>query len=341
MKVIITKDTPKDIIIYLKDISNGLIKEYRKTSTKTQVKTKIAACLMAINILLTGYFAMTKRDSKADTTPLEVEIPMEELDIDLKTDVGPVLSYYDNPVVEVQIPTASLSKESIEAPTTIESAIKLYTDIFEVKTDIVGPLVLDKINNSPDFYTENTIDNVRYPNMHEAIFFTVLDIVYNPGKYGYNNEELKSNIDFETDLSAEELTFIFSEYFDINPFFAQAIEYTECGSKMNSYDYLFNNNPAGIGPHNKFRNKATGVIYLCYLLSDKYNITIDSGIEDLDRISSYYCTSGTENWKRLTNEFYTELTTEGILSKADNNENYVIDNMTYQDYLRSKNIVTR
>ncbi|MBR4351311.1 MAG: hypothetical protein IKP98_03730 [Bacilli bacterium] len=340
MKIIINKNTPKDICIYTKDILNGLIKKLNSTSDK-ESRQKIFASLLALSTFISGgvLIAAKKADEvkPEENIPQILELPIEDLEIE-QTNPTPF-------IVEREIsPTYAEPKYTIESrnnigvPEDVDSAIKLYTDIFEVKKGIVDPIVYDKIYNNPNFYSDFTLDGTRYPNMHEAIFFTVLDIVYHPGKYGYNNEELRSYVDWETDLTAEEMTYIFSEYFDINPFFVQSIEYTECGTKMNSNDYLEKNNPAGIGPHNTFRNKATGIIYLCYILSENYNITRDSGLEDLQRISGMYCTDGTETWRNNSKEFYTKLTENGFLYMRRNDDiNFVIDDITYNDYINSNN----
>ena len=329
MKIIINKNTPKDTLLYIKDILEGLNKKLKNSRNKEDRK-KILASLLVISSLVTGGAVINNsKDAEAATNDqiIEVEIPVE-IDIPEPT-IGPVIN-----VENIQEEVIENARNNIGEPETVEDAIKLYTDIFEVREDLISPIVMDAINENQNFYEDYTLGNTTYPNLHEAIFFKVLDIVYNPGKYDYNTEELKSNIDWDTELKAEELTYIFSEYFDINPFFAMSIEYTECGGNMDSYDWLYNNNPAGIGPHNKFRNKATGVIYLCYLLRNTYNIGISSGIDELNNMASTYCTSGTDTWIRLTNGFYNELTANGYLYKrTDDDIPFIIEDMTYDEYI--------
>ena len=330
MKIIINKNTPKDTLYYLKDILEGISKRLKNTKNKEERK-KVLASLLIITSLITGGTIINNKSKDAEAATndqiIEVEIPVE-IDVPEPT-IGPVVN--SNNIQEEVVINA---RNNIGEPETVEDAIKLYTDIFEVKEDLVSPIVMNAINENPNFYEDYTLDGTTYPNLHEAIFFKVLDIVYNPGKYDYNTEELKSNIDWDTELKAEELTYIFSEYFDINPFFAMSIEYTECGGNMDSYDWTYNNNPAGIGPHNKFRNKATGVIYLCYLLKNSYNIDINSGINELNNMASTYCTSGTDTWIRLTNGFYNELTENGYLYKRQNDDtSFIINDMTYNQYI--------
>ena len=340
MKIIINKNTPKDICIYTKDILNGLIKKLNSTSDK-ESRQKIFASLLALSTFISGGAIMAAK--KADeinneqNIPQIIELPIEDLEIE-QTNPTPFIVEREVSPTYAEPEYTTESRNNIGVPEDVDSAIKLYTDIFEVRKGLIEPIIYDKIYNNPNFYNDFTLDGTTYPNMHEAIFFTVLDVVYSPGKYGYNNDELRSYIDWETDLTAEEMTFIFSEYFDVNPFFVQSIEYTECGTKMNSIDYLEKNNPAGIGPHNTFRNKATGIIYLCYKLSESYNITKDSGLEDLQRISGIYCTDGTENWINNSREFYTKLTENGFLYMRRNDDtNFVIDNITYDQYMNRNN----
>lgn len=352
MKIIINKNTLKDSIIYINDIVNG-IKNKLNSTKEEETRKKMISTLMIFTTVLTGGTVIGAnvidniKNGKEEETVIEIPIEPEDIDIEpMLTNPGPILApttetslddYIVNPIettYEIE------NKQNNLTPDNLEDALKLYTDIFEVRYDLVSPIIYNKIYSNPDFYTDFTVDNTRYVNLHEAIFFEVLDIVYNPGKYGYNNDDLKSNKDWKTDLSAEELTFIFSEFFDINPFFVQVIEYTECGTRMDSYDYLENNNPAGIGPHNKFRNKATGIIYLCYILKENYNITTESEEDDLIRISGTYCTVGTENWRNNSCEFYDKITKNGYLyyAKKYNDKEYVIEDITYDEYLNNKNI---
>ena len=342
MKIIINKNTPKDIIIYTKDILNGLIKKLNNTSDK-ESRQKIIASLLALSTFISGGVIIAAKnadDAKEDENiPQVIELPIDDLEIE-QTNPTPFIVETEEPTYTYEESSEYIvdSRNNIGEPKDVDSAIKLYTDIFEVRKGLIDQIVYDKIYNNPDFYSDYTLDGVRYPNMHEAIFFTVLDIVYHPGKYGYNNEELRSYEDWETNLTAEEMTYIFSEYFDINPFFVQSIEYTECGTRMDSIDYLEKNNPAGIGPHNTFRNKATGIIYLCYILSENYNITRDSGLEDLQRISGMYCTDGTETWRSNSKEFYNTLTNNGFLyMRRNDNIDFIIDDITYDNYINSNN----
>lgn len=345
MKIIITKNTPKDICIYAKDILNGIVKTLNNKDDK-ESKRKAIACLLALSTFLSsGVLVAAKamnngKNNEDIPAPIELELPVDDIEFE-QTNPTPFIVERET-TIEAPTEYTVKSRNNIGEPDNVDDAIKLYSNIFEVKKGVIDPIIYEKIYNNPNFYEDYTIDGVTYPNLHEAIFFQVLDIVYHPGKYGYNNEELRSYIDWETDLSAEEMTFIFSEYFDINPFLAQAIEYTECGTGMNSSDYLEKNNPAGIGPHNTFRNKATGIIYLCYILSENYNITKSSDKEDLYRIAGKYCTDGTENWINNSTEFYDTTTQNGLLyMRRNDNVDYVIDNITYEQYMQGNNHVRK
>lgn len=348
MKIIINKNTLRDSIIYINDIVNG-IKKKLNTTKEEETRKKMISTLMIFTTFLTSGTVLGAnvidniKNGKEEETVIEIPIEPEDIDIEsINTNPGPILAPTTEASYEDYEITSSSEYEIEEknntlTPDNTEDCIKLYTDIFEVRYDLVSPIIYNKIYSNPDFYTDFTIDNTKYVNLHEAIFFQILDIVYNPGKYGYNNDDLKSNKDWETDLSAEELTFIFSEFFDINPFFVQVIEYTECGTRMDSYDYLENNNPAGIGPHNKFRNKATGIIYLCYILKENYNITTESEEDDLIRIAPIYCTNGTENWKNNSCEFYAKMTKDGYLyyAKKYNDKEYIIEDITYEEFMNN------
>ena len=342
MKIIINKNTPKDTLIYIKDILTGIEKKLKNTNNKDERK-KILASLLIISSMISGSAFALNKNNKVDAT----ENNIVELDIPIEIDIPePTVNVMPSINIEEIVNNNSIEtneeineRNNIVNPTTVDEAIELYSNIFEVDSSITGEIVYYQINeNSDDFYNNNILNGVQYENMYEAVFFTILDIVYHPSKYNLNGESIRTYNTFETELTAEELTYIFSEYFNINPFFAMSIEYTECGNDMSSYDWINNNNPAGIGPHNHFRNKATGVIYLCYLLNNTYGIDKESGIDELNNMASTYCTSGTDNWINLTNQMYNQITENGYLYKRRNDDtNFVIDNITYEEYLNQNN----
>ena len=351
MKIIINKNTLRDSINYINDMVNGIKKKLNNTNSK-DTKNKLVSTLMIFTTLLTGGTVLganvIENIKNGKEEEIVVEVPIEPEDIDMQpidyTNPGPILaptteSTFNDYEVTTTTEYEIEDKFKSLAPDNTEDCIKLYTDMFEVRYDLVSPIIYEKIYSNPDFYSDFTIDNVSYPNLHEAIFFQVLDVVYHPGKYGYNDDDLKSNKDWETDLSAEELTRIIADWFDENPFFVLAIEYTECGTDMSSKNYLINNNPAGIGPHKKFRNKATGIIYLCYFL-DTLNIGLDSGTDDLLRISSTYCTEGTDTWRKNSVEFYNTMAEKGLLyyAKKYNDKEFIIEDFTYDDFLNQKHM---
>ena len=138
-----------------------------------------------------------------------------------------------------------------------------------------------------------------------AILDTIRNIYYNPEEYDLD-ESIRTNDIYETDMEIEEMIYKYASLYGINKEVALSIVYCECGTNVDSYNYLNNNNPAGIGPNMHFLSKEVGVIYFCNMLKNGYGCKKDSGEGFLNSIASTYCEIP-DHWLSLTLPNYYKL----------------------------------
>ena len=131
--------------------------------------------------------------------------------------------------------------------------------------------------------------------------------------------DAKTNKEYEITLTPEEMIEKYSDLFGINKNIALSIAYCECGSSMNSHNYLANNNTAGLGPHMYFENKEIGIIYFINLLKERYGCTKDSGIEFLNKIAGTYCAQPS-HWLSLTTPYYNSISNNYYYNVPEKNK---------------------
>ena len=187
-----------------------------------------------------------------------------------------------------------------------DKEISYYSSVFQMDKDLVRKVIVKKTNNfknkqwEKDYY----INEKSHKSLDYAILDICEDIYFNTDKYKdclteneYNN--LKNGESYTPELSFEEMIDKYGDYYEVNKAVAGAIAYCECGSGMNSDNYLSNNNPAGIGPFNYYINKEVGVISFMRLLKYGYGCTLDSGEGFLNSIAGTYCEIP-DHWLSLT-----------------------------------------
>lgn len=189
-----------------------------------------------------------------------------------------------------------------------DNLISYYAHVFQIKEEIVKDELLKETENLSS-YTWNhfhRINDTDYDSTELAILELTKDIYYNPENYNYTKEEVTSEYEYTVSLSPEEMVAKYSKVYGINKEVALSIVYTECGAQVNSYNYLNNNNPAGLGPHMHFLNKEVGMIYFISLLKNNYQCEADSDENFLSRIASTYCEIP-DHWLSLSLPFYHNL----------------------------------
>lgn len=196
----------------------------------------------------------------------------------------------------------------MDSTETINNFISYYAHVFQVKEEIVRSELLKEIEqlSSVEWNCFHKINDKNYDSVELAILELTKDIYYNPNNYNYTKEEITSEQEYTVSLSPEEMVAKYSKIYGINKEVALSIVYTECGAQVNSYNYLHNNNPAGLGPHMHFLNKEVGMIYFISLLKNSYQCEADSDENFLNRIASTYCEIP-DHWLSLSLPFYHNL----------------------------------
>ena len=199
-----------------------------------------------------------------------------------------------------------------------EELIRKYAKIYEVKENIIVSKIKELTNDLHDLeiITLDMNDNLSnyeknieygvdegYEKEELAIFYLVRDISKHPDKYDLEYDEITSDIKYESDECYEDILKDACELFDINKDIALAISCHECGSDLKSSNFRNNNNPAGLGPHNYYKNIAVGVYEYAIVLKDGYHCNLESDASFFDRIGHIYCQDGS-NWSGMVKSFY-------------------------------------
>lgn len=229
----------------------------------------------------------------------------------------------------------TINDEDSNKPKSIDESIEYYSKVFELDSKKVHDKLYDMTNDFNDYGWKYAyaINGNTYDNYEMAILDTIRDIYNNPEDFDLD-ESIRSGEAYETDMEIEEMIYKYSSLYGINKEVALSIVYCECGTSVNSDNYLYNNNPAGIGPNMHFLNKEVGVIYFCNMLKNNYGCKKDSGEGFLNSIASTYCEIP-GHWLDLTLPNYYKLQ-EDYLSfvPEDEKKNYDIEsyeeNQTYK-----------
>lgn len=190
-----------------------------------------------------------------------------------------------------------------------EELVRKFANIYEINEDIV----LSKVEEiTGDFNNYNWNHNYgiyenKYENKELAILSTVRDIYKNPEKYDLTKEDLETNKEYEPDEYYEDLLAYYSELLGVNKEIALSISYAECGSNLDSSNFLNNNNPAGLGPYNYYNNIEHGTIEYVFFLKNCCGCTEESDISFFYNIGSAYCSSENNHWINMTTSFYNNI----------------------------------
>lgn len=189
---------------------------------------------------------------------------------------------------------------------------RYYARIFEIDEEIISK----KMNELTESYknwklsywpTTYKINDNEYKNEKEAILTTVRDIYNNPEKYNLTKEALETDFEYETSTICEDLVQEYCSILAVNKEIALSIIFAECGKNLDSYNYLNNNNPAGMGPYNYYNNIEHGIIEFIYLLKDSFKCNLNSDITFIYTISKGYCGVESSHWESMTSSFYYNL----------------------------------
>lgn len=185
-----------------------------------------------------------------------------------------------------------------------EEIIRNYSKIYELNEETI----VNKIKELTDDLTkieilnENNIGFDGKQNEELILFYTIRDISRNPKKYNLTSENIIGE-PYETDECYEDILRDACDLIEVNKEVALSISCHECGADLKSYNFRKNHNPAGLGPHNYYRNIAVGVYEYVIILKNGYHCTKESDASFFDRIGHVYCQDGS-NWSGMVKSFY-------------------------------------
>lgn len=191
----------------------------------------------------------------------------------------------------------------LDEDTIINKVKELTNDL--TKLEIVNITLNENLSNY-EMNVEYGIGENGYQNEELALFYTVRDISRNPGNYNLNSDDIIGD-KYENDECFEDLLKEACELIGVDEKNALAISLHECGGDLGSSNFRNNNNPAGLGPHNYYKNIAVAVYEYAIVLKEGYHCTKDSDASFFDRIGHVYCQDGS-NWAGMVKDFYYNIT---------------------------------
>lgn len=185
--------------------------------------------------------------------------------------------------------------------------ITYYSNVYGIKEEYIYDYLDYMLNENPN--------NEEFKNLSTEL--KVLEAVrYLYYESPYDKSIISTGKEYEVSLEPEEMVEKYADLYDINKEVALSIVYCECGSNVDSYNYLNNNNPAGLGPYMYFENKEIGIIYYINLLKNGYGCSKNSGKEFLQSIASTYCEIP-DHWLSLTIPFYNNICNDYYYMKPE------------------------
>lgn len=211
--------------------------------------------------------------------------------------------------VEEKIPQIMVSVEQYEQKLHNEELVRKYANVYEIDEEVVVSKLKEITGNfsNYDWNYGYGIDENKKKNQEIELLTIVRDIYKNPEKYDLKREDLGTDKEYEPNEYCEDLVLYYSELLGVNKEIAMSIVYAECGNELNSSNYLNNNNPAGMGPHNYYNNIEHGVIEFIFLLKNSYGCILETDASFFYTMGPIYCTVGYDNWINNTLGYYNNL----------------------------------
>lgn len=298
----------KRIKKYIEDNTSKKIDKNRKLSNKYKFDLKIVSILLASTQLF-GFVIVPDKVTIKKSSPVVIET------VDLRR------KYRDN-------------LSTLETDTN-NDIIERWAKVYELDPSIVKAIIYSKTKflSSEEVLNEYYEGYTEDGNFTRAIICFIRDIYENPDNYGLTSSDIKSNIDFETELTPEEQVVILCDIFDVNPFVAEAIMLCEWGHPGNRNKDT--KNVFGWSGANKTPNRTVSMIMAISGLNTNYGITKESGKDEIDDMASTYCPPNTANWKSMVKYNYDYLKEDGIFSDYKNYDDFSIMNFTYDEYVEN------
>lgn len=229
----------------------------------------------------------------------------------------PIKVYADDAQIEIQKYDYSKILELKEQEEK-EEIVRKYARIYELDEDAIVNKIKELTSDLKELEIVNITLNENlsnyqmsleygigedsYKNEELALFYIVRDISRNPEKYNLNNDDIVGE-KYETNECFEDILKDACELIEVNKEVALSISCHECGVDLNSSNFRNNNNPAGLGPHNYYKNIVVGIYEYAIVLKEGYHCTKDSDGSFFDRIGHVYCQDGSD-WAGAVKSFY-------------------------------------
>ena len=216
-----------------------------------------------------------------------------------------------------------------------EDIINRYSKVFELDSDIVKDIINERTNNLTDdeALSEFYPDYIENGNMTAAIINYIRNISSHPEDYGYSDDEIRSGVDFETDLTPEEQLVIICDIYEVNPYSALGIMIAEWGHPGNRNNSTYNVF-SWDGAWNK-QNRTVAMIIAVYGLKEKYHLDVDTGSNEINSMASIYCPPNASNWASMVNYNASLAKDNGIFFDYSDSEieEFALPNYTYDEYV--------
>lgn len=244
--------------------------------------------------------------------------------------IGSLSIFLENYILNVKAesPKKIISIENKQQKLHKEDLVRKFANIYEINEEVI----VSKLNElTGNFKNYNWIQNYGiYDKNFEceeiALLTTVRDIYKNPEKYNLTYEDLETNFEYETNEYYEDILAYYSELLGVNKEIALSISYAECGSNLDSLNFLNNNNPAGLGPYNYYNNIEQGTIEYLFFLKNNCGCTNESDESFFYKIGPSYSGGDGSYWINLTMNFY---------NNVSNNYYYYVYDRGYQKNLKN------
>lgn len=214
--------------------------------------------------------------------------------------------------IEAKSPEAMLTVGDAKIELHNELLVAKFANIYEINKEVVISKIKEITGdfNNYDWNHDFGIYGVKYENEEIALLSTVRDIYKNPEKYNLTYEDLETDFEYETNEYYEDILAHYSDLLEVNKEIALSISYAECGSNLDSANFLNNNNPAGLGPYNYYNNIEHGTIEYIFFLKDTCGCTKESDESFFYRIGPSYSSGDGSHWISLTTSHYDNILTD-------------------------------
>ena len=204
---------------------------------------------------------------------------------------------------------------------TVDEMIDFYCKVFQVEETTVGNKIYELIAEDRTGWEQNNkLDGTEYETKEQAIARNIAYIALFPEYYDLGDISVD---EYELDMyKPEEFIDKFCGVIGVNKDVAEAIAYSESGTKLDSYNFQTRYNVGGLrrragDPHPAtswglaiYKNPAEGLYRFVCILHDNFYVDRDSGAERIKAMSYSYC-EDSAYWRGLVLSVYGTIINNG------------------------------